>query len=289
MQLVSVNKTEYDIDKEPLHTYQWKAYTFNGRGAVLDETEYDREGKIVRKNIFRNNDKGSLFEVLEYHSSDELMERIEYEEDEDGLLTRIITTYSDGSKLIKTFRYTDLGEAEELIITDENDEYAGREVHSVNDDLLTAIEFDADNNETHRLEQRYFSEDKIAEERKYYQHVMLYEKLFHYNDKGQLEKTESRNLNEVIVEAEFFTYDQKGTLREHTRDTTKGTGGVFERFTFNTHGHLDVAQTYRGEMMVFQNICEYDSDHRLISEEVFDIDWNGIILAHEKLEHIYNA
>src|SRR3989344_2242286 len=119
MYQITTTKIEFDLDRIEENRYILKEAVFGPDERLIEESEYDRNGKPENRIIYHYNKEGHLSETIHFNSRNELTERHSFEYSEEGWLLKSIIEYNNASKYIKEYSFTDLGLADEVIITDE--------------------------------------------------------------------------------------------------------------------------------------------------------------------------
>lgn len=255
-------KINLDVDKKETSRFVSKNYTVDNNGQILDETEFDAEGDVVYRRIYRYFDTGELQEYVEHNPDNDLLERHIYTKNESGEIDTIEKEFIGGFKLTKAFLYTDLGNAHKAEIRNEDGEIVGFEIYTYNDDdtVKCQIELDADSNETSRIDKSY-AENRLLISEKHFSHGdLLFEEFFEYDSKENLIRKLHKNLQDSLEIIDIYEYD--------------GNQNMIYNST-HQNGHL-----------VFENKCIYDTNNELICEEFFELDyWTKGINRHEKLIH----
>lgn len=255
-------RIELDTNKEEKFRYLFKTFNIDTNGNTLDETEYDVDANIMFKRIYRYFDTGEVEEYVEYDPKDELLERHHYTKNSDGEIIRIEEEFIDGQKSIKEFSFTDLGNASKAVIRDEDGEITGFEIYILNeqDQVKEEIELDEDENEISKFVKIYF-EDGLIESEEQYRSGALYSK-------------------------ESFEYDEEDNLIKKVYSNYPDNFKIIENYEYNKNKVMIYNSAHQNGVLIFENICSYDENNNLISEEFFDLDyWERKIRRHEKLIH----
>lgn len=255
-------KIELDANKNEINRYHFKSFTVDSNGNTLDETEYDFESNVVCKRIFRYHDTGEVKEYIEYDPYDELLERHYYHKNASGDFDRHEFEFSGGQKSIKEFSFIDIGNADKATIKDENGMITGYEVYVLNEQgqSIEEIELDSDNNEISKYEKSYLESGQLQ-----------YDKLYQ---------------DEQLFNGEYFEYDSKGNLIKKIHRNYNDNFEVIDEYTYDLNNNMIYNSSHQNGVLVFENKCDYDHKNRLISEELFELDfWERRIVRHEKLIH----
>lgn len=258
----TTRKIELDTDKKEVNKYLFKSFTIDARGNMLNETEYDSNNNALYKRVCRYFDTDKIKEFIEYDPFNELLERHLYTRNDNGEIDKVEFEFEEGRKTIKTFAFTDIGNADKATITDENGDVTGYEIYQLDElgRVVAEIELDADNNEISRYEKTYQEDEKL-----------LYEKLFRDNK---------------LCNGEHFEYDNNGNLIKKTQRDYINNNEVIDTYTYDSNNNMLLNCSHQNGTLVFENKCTYNEYNQLISEEVFQINiWTGHIICHEKLIH----
>ena len=122
-QLVVINP--YD---EVLADFVLSEKDYNENGHLLTEAVFDDQGEVESKRVFEVDDNGQILVQMNYERKNDLVERTEYYDDEDSFQYRTEITTSGGSKSIYEYQYNQLGNAERIIVKNEEGEIERYEV-----------------------------------------------------------------------------------------------------------------------------------------------------------------
>jgi hypothetical protein len=255
-------KVNLDVDKNEIYRFVSKKYTVDNNGQTLDETEFDDEGDVVYKRIYRYFETGELQEYIEYNPDNDLLERHIYTKNNSGEIDTIEKEFIGGFKLTKVFSYTDLGNADKAEIRNEDDEIAGFEIYTYNEDdtVKSEIELDGDSNEISKIDRLYSENGLLVSEKKYVHGDLFFEEFFEYDGNDNIIKKLHKNLQDSLEIVDIYEYDDYGNMVYNST---------------HQNGHL-----------IFENKCVYDTNNALICEEFFELDyWTKGINRHERLIH----
>lgn len=255
-------KIKLDPYDNEINRFLFKKITINSNGNNLVETEYDSESNVVFNRFYKYFDTGELKEFIEYDPSDDLLQRQTMIKNDFGEIYKHEFEYSEGQKTVKEFHFTDLGNADKAVITDENNEIIGYEIYIFDNSwrIIKEIEYDSDNNEILKFEKEYNEDGTIKIEKNFRDGILFYIELFEYDNNSNVIKK----------------------LHKNYRDNFE----LIDEYEFDTENNMIYNSTHQNGFLVFENKCEYDNLNRLISEEFFEIDyWEKQIIRHEKLIH----
>jgi antitoxin component YwqK of YwqJK toxin-antitoxin module len=281
--------TNLDVDKNPINRFLSKEITFDNQGRTYDCTEYDENGNVERKALFRYSSiTGEILQQIEYDSLNHLMERQEFIENEDGEVYQSILQYADGSKIIKNYELSDLGNAERTLLTDENDQLIGEEIFILdqNDRVIAEIEKDAQGKEILKFENLYCDKGNLIEQKKF-EHGHLQDlTTMEYTGNNVLQK-KTRLVNGRVVEEEGFVFGDEHQLSKKTVRKLSDSMDVLDEEFYDEFSNLISHVCYTNGKLTFTNTCTYDENKLLKHEYIMEIEWSGKVLRHEVLEHLY--
>lgn len=284
--------TKYDIDRQESEKFISEEITYDVYGRILDQTRYRSSGLVEHKLTFRYSElSGNLSEQVEYDFLNGLMERKEFLEDSYGEIFKAVTTYNDGLSEIREYSFSDLGKADKAIVRDNYGELIGEEIFVYDDDdnLILEIEKDARGCESLRIEKTFvqgglLNEEKIFIDRKFEEYTTI-----GYNVYGSPVIRIKKGPSGVILESEVTTYNEQDVeTGKRIESHSNPIPSVDEHF-YDEAGNMILIESYKGGQLRFRNECMYDSESRLIREELLEVDENGKILRHEKLEHLFEG
>jgi hypothetical protein len=249
-------------EEEDRHIH--KNITVDSNGNLLEEIEYDMDSNILYKKIYRYFDTGGICSYTEIDHHDELIEKHTYTKDDYGYINKIVYEYGDGSKQIQDITFTDLGDTEKVIISDENGDILGSELYILNEHrkVKEMIELDADNNETAK-------------------HI------YRYNDKGD-QISEEQYIDNELYKKELFEYDINGNIIKRDEKEYSYDSHIVESYKYDNNNNQIHSSVINGGILIFENKCEYDDNNELLTEEFYELSSEGKIISYEKLIHERN-
>jgi hypothetical protein len=279
----------FDVDRAELERFISRETTIDSLGRVLDETEFRNDGQLVRKVLFRYSSSGDVSTQVEYDSLNNLIERQDFIEGEDGELQQVITEFADGSKLIKSYDSSDLELEDRASLTNERGENMGEEILIFNEQqqAVREVAVDAEGKEMRKIEKEYDVVGRIVSENEFEDERLKEIRHFTYNLGGLLAEKLHRSPDGRVFAYETIVYDDaEHEIKREWKNLDSGVH-VVEEFHYDDKHNLVLSTVIRNGKLVFRNSCVYDDDRRLISEEIVEIDWSGKVSSHEKQIHEY--
>jgi len=232
---------------------------------------------------YRYFDNGDAKEEIEFDAQNSLVERLTFEQNGEDIVTVATTTYGDGSKIIKTYKDTDLGNAYNAIMTDENGDYLGKEVHAFNseDQPVEAVEYDEGDNVVLRITYEYGDAGFVIKETKYFDEDV---EIIEYNAPGVISSLIHTSKG-AKTNQEIYLFDNKDLLVKKTIINHHDNYRVEEEYNYDSRGNMTLNISTAGGNMVFKNSCVYDKNDRLIEEEILERHLDGRASKHMKLIH----
>lgn len=255
-------KVLLDRNKNEIKRFLFKTYTNDNYGYPLDETEYNDNGEIVCKRIYKYFDNREVKEYIEYDPNDELLEKHTYSKNEFGVIDRVEFEFINEQKTIKEYYFSDIGNAQKAIVKNEDGEITGYEIYVSNNEGLLIEEIELD---------EYESE------------ITRYSKK--YNDDGLLTNDLQFNDDELISE-DFYEYNDKENVIKKTHKNYLDNYVVIDEYKYDLNGNMIYNCARQNDVLVFENLCTYNENNDLILEELFELSfWEKKIIKHERLIH----
>lgn len=283
---MTTTKVEFDLDKIEINRFLFKEFHFDVHEKLIEESEYDRNGKLEVRTLYRYNSLGLVSEQIYYDSWNELIERHQFFFDDNGLLLKSEVEYSNGSKFIKTYSFTALGQADEVIITDENDMFQGREVYhfGASGQKLEAIEMDESNIEVLRHTMKYNDDQNLIDECIYRNSILENQHVYEYDMSGNLSLSRSYDGAGKLLQSTNHIYNISGQLVEVRVNNPSNSTEMIEKYEYDAEGNQILGTARIDGKLVFHNTCTFQNK-KIISEEIFEMALYKGIATHHKLIH----
>lgn len=283
---MTTTKVEFDLDKNEINRFLFKEFQFDANEKLIEESEYNANGKLEVRTLYRYNALGLVSEQIHYDSWNELIERHQFFFDDNGLLLKSEIEFSNGSKFIKTYSFTDLGQAEEVIITDENDVFQGREVYhfDANGQKLEAIEMDESNIEVLRHTMKYNDDQNLIEECIYRYSTLENQHVYEYDTSGNLSLSKSYDGEGKLLQSSDHLYNISGHLVEVRVNNPSNSTEMIEKYEYDAEGNQILGTARIDGKLVFHNACTF-KDKKIVAEEIFEMALYKGTGSHHKLIH----
>jgi hypothetical protein len=287
MYTILVTKIEFDRDRQEEHRFLFRKSVFEANERLIEESEYDRNSKLEQRKTYRYDESGNLVEEISFNARNELIQRhiLSYE---NSLLVREVIEYSHGKKYIKDFSFTDLGLAEQVVISDENGSFQGREVYVFDEkgNMTESFEIDEHNEEFVRHISK-FNEAGLPYEEQIIRYGELESRIMlDYDSAGNAVKSTHVDGNGAAYIEIDFSYDEAGRMIAAKTRYPAEESETTEIFEYDDQNNLLLTTTRKDGKLVFHNACAYENN-RLVSEEIFEIIQGSNAASHRKLIHVY--
>ncbi|MBL4754902.1 MAG: hypothetical protein JKY52_15060 [Flavobacteriales bacterium] len=287
MKTITTTTTLLDLDKNPELEYVSRVTNFGTNGLMLDETDYNADSNMERRVTYRYFADETVKEAIIFDAQNEQLERLTYEQNNNGEVSKSTTAYSDGTKIIKTYSFTDLGNASKVSITDESGTFLGKEIYVFDEEgrVKEEIEYDGDDQEILRIAKKYSDEGLLLKEISYFDKQC---QTVEYHHLGNIART-TVTKNEVITWVETSEFNNDGAITKTVSINRENNDHSEEQITHNENGfEILVVSTTNGKL-TFKNSIEYDQQGRIIMEEVLRLNWQGRIETHAKMTTSYDS
>lgn len=217
------------------------------------------------------------------------MERHIYNENEEGIVVSSSIEFGSGSKIIKTYAFTELGNADKGTLTDENGAILGYETFILDDQerIISEFESDPDHEELFKINREFDDKgDQVKEIQFSNGEIDLVTSNF-YED-GEIVKIQRGKDLESVYDTEIRELDSKKQLV--TRTTTDHEYGdvQIEQFEYDSNDNLISNSIAYNGRTIFTNLCKYNNSNLLIEEYVMELNMSGSIGKHEEVYHQYS-
>ena len=287
MKTITTTTTLFDLDKNPGLEYVSRVISFGTNGLMLDETDYDTDSRMERRVTYRYFADATVKEAIIFDAQNEQLERLTYEQNNSGEVSKSTTAYSDGTKIIKTYSFTDLGNASKVSITDENGTFLGKEIYVLDGEgrVKEEIEYDSDDQEILRITKKYSVEGLLLKEISYFDDQS---QTVEYHQSGEIAQT-TLTKNEVITWEETSEFNKDGAITKTVSIDHENNDHSEDQITYNENGFEILIVSKTNGKLRFKNSVEYDKQGRIIMEEVLRINWQGRIETHAKITTSYDS
>ncbi|MFM7014870.1 MAG: hypothetical protein ACKOX3_00945 [Bacteroidota bacterium] len=256
----------------PENEFLLQEIEYDEKGNVLVDSQFNSYNELEERHTYLYSEKGALIEHVVEMPLDDVVERFNYERNEDGLLTAVTKFYGEEAGERTTYSYNENNLPLTIVYFDAYGEKEMTEHYSYNDQqevVKKVVDHHADEsqsktqqyeyNEKHLL-MRYVVEgdgEKTVTEYSYNTHD-LEEKCIQFNSTG-------RKLLEITSE-----YD------ENLRLTRKATRGNYIRITtvrYDEQGRIiEELLSDENDFVISRNAFGYDDDGRVVEEVLYETD-----------------
>lgn len=291
-QIRSTTLFKYDYIIEDINADQIElkgakySYTeFDEKGNVLQEVRYNKSGGIEEKYGNNYNELGQLIEEIIYLSNDEIAQHKTFEYNQKGSIEKAYKHYQDESKDTIGYYYendliirkttTDSDGEEEIREEFEykNKKLVARKVFEF-EELVLDETFDYDNSENLVEQTKWTKEDQDS---KYYNV---------FNEKGNLIKTLTSNIqDQVLAKSEYF-YSDQGLLEKIEEESIHGKNTTVLEYDEHNNSTLQIEKDQHGEINN-KAVRKYDENNDVVESEVL-LNLHGMgVNQHYILKYTY--
>ncbi len=228
------NSDEIEISKHEKGTVKNERYQKGGEVYISDETEYDENGNIIRKEINYNTDGGNYSEIKEYDNKGRLV-RIENDNDGDGRADYTeINEYNENDILIKYEKHNNGAEIKE---------------YNENGNL---INHERDKNGNGKFDYQFTS-------------------TYYENGNKESETNTSYRDDGSIKSIRKLEYNENGSKKSETNTSYRDDGSIdsIDKLEYNENGYKKskASTSYRDDGTLYLiDVDEYDGNGKLIKE-----------------------
>jgi len=248
------------IGEDGIPENQYKSFyqEFDINQNIIKDVIYTGDGEIETASGYKFNESNILIEEIHYLNETDVAERLVYKSNNNGDLSEIETTYSDGSKTIKKINRN--GQVLSVVILDEDNKLEGEEIRK----------FDEQGNV---LEEVIYNENKNIKQKS----------LYEYDSKGQLINKTEFGENEDFVIRKTFDYNNKGYMIKKSHFSEHGKLINVVTAEYNEEGEL-ILQQYDNKYLIK---ITYDDKNRKIKDETMNLS-NNLVEALKVYEYDEN-
>lgn len=285
MKEVHITKAELNLKKEIEKRFLYKKLTIDSNNRVIDETEFNEAGDPIHRITNKYSPDDNISERIEFDASNNLIERDLY--NEKGVHFSSIIEFGDGSKTIKNYAYTDLGNTDKVTLTDENGVILGYEasVRDNQDRIICEFRNDANNNEVFKIDRVFDDKGNLTREIQFSNgEIELVTDNFYNKDEKVIKIQSGRDLESFYI-TELLDLDAKNRLLKHTTTDHEYGDIHIEHFDYDSNDNeISNVEVFNG-ITISSNLCKYDDSNRLIEENMIEHDVSGSIIKHEQLSY----
>lgn len=288
MYRIITTRIEFDLDRVEEHRYIQKEAVFGFDELVIEESEYDRNGLLENRILFHYDQQKRNIGTIHYNSKNELLERLHITYNEENLIERTVVEYNNGSKYIKDYCFTDLGLADEVVITDENGAFQGREVYvfDANGNVVEEIEMDDLNLEVLRQRRRFNANGSLLEEEVFRAGELESRVIYEYEDHENFIRSLHYDSENRLIQTTTYLYDANHDLVEMRTKSNIDSYELIEEMEYDEGRNMILTIGKADGKLVFRNSMSYEND-KLISEEIFEKELYRGVASHFQLIHEY--
>jgi hypothetical protein len=201
-----------------------QSVAFDDKGNVLEHSQYFPDGRVEDRVVNEYSTEGKLLEEILFDQDGETAERRTMEYDEKERPAREIKHYQDGAQDFISYSYDENGHLVEKVYGDDTGWIEKKEKYTYeNDRLISAQEFDDENNLIGETTVVYDSEGKIEETSEWPASEHGGRKFTIYNEKSLIEVIKQYSDSDKLIARFTYNYDEKDQLTDITEETQTGT------------------------------------------------------------------
>lgn len=288
MYRIVTTRIEFDLDRIEEERYVQKEAVFGFDELLIEESEYNRNGSLENRILFHYDKEKRNTGTIHYNSRNELVERHQFTYNESDLVTRIQIEYNNGSKYIKEISFTGLGFVDEVVITDENGVFQGREVYVVDaqGNVVEEIEMDELNMEVIRQKRRFHEEGYLLEESVFRNGEPDSRKVFEYDVDGNMNRMSDYDNENRLMQTTTYLFNANHDLIESRTRSDHNAYALIEKMEYDENHNMILCIGTSDGKLVFRNACTYENG-KIVSEEIFQKELYRGVASHFKLIHEY--
>ncbi len=288
MYRIITTRIEFDLDRIEEERYVIKEAVFGFDELLIEESDYNRNGLLENRILFHYDKEKRNTETIHYNARNESLERHQITYNESDLITRTQIEYNNGSKYIKEISFTELGHADEVVITDENGEFQGREVYvyDAQGNVVEEIEMDELNMEILRHKRVYNDEGELMEESIFRAGELESRKVFEYDANENTSRISDYDHENRLMQTTAYLFDANQNLIESRIRSDHNAYELVEEMEYDEDNNMILCIGKAEGKLVFRNACTYENG-RIASEEVFEKELYRGVATHFKLIHEY--
>lgn len=202
------------------------------KGNVVLDASWQSNGQLENKTSYTYNEANQMIAQDIYLDDENISEHWSYEYDEAGQMIQKTVEYADGSHSYYTKTIAEDG-AIVWNITDEDQEFEGKEIRVFKDDklLLSSVDIDDENTETLRKEFVYDEKDNLIEQHIYEYEALSAKELMQYDEQGNLIRTLNLSPGGNKISDMEYTYNEENKVLHY--DVNKE---IRTQFTYDEQG-----------------------------------------------------
>lgn len=239
------------------------------KGNVLLDASWQTNGALENKSSYTYNEANQRISQDIFLDDENISEHWSYEYDENGQLIRRTVEYADGSHSYYTKTTAEDG-ATVWEITDEDQEFEGKEIRVFKDEklLLRSIDIDDENSETLRKEFVYDEKDNLIEQHIYEYEALSSKELMQYDDQGNLKRSVSLSPGGNKISDMEYTYNAENKVMHY--DVNKE---VRTQFTYDEQGReIEIKRTnLQSELNMGLTQMKYNEAGDLVERLVYQM------------------
>jgi len=238
-------------------------------GNVMLDASWQSNGQLENKTSYIYNEANQMTDQDIFLDDENISEHWSYEYDEGGQMIKKTVEYADGSHSFYTKK---TGEDGAIVweITDEDQEFEGKEIRIFKDEklLLSSVDIDDENTETLRKEFVYDEKDNLVEQHIYEYEALSAKELMQYDEQGNLMRSVSLSPGGNKISDMEYTYTAENKVSYY--DVNKE---VRTQFTYDDHGReIEIKRTnLQSELNMGLTQMKYNEAGQLIERLVYQM------------------
>lgn len=251
---------------------------FDERGNPTEQSVYAQDKSIVERTLKEYNDKGFLIREKYFVEDGHPSEEKSYERDENGLVTKEIKHYIDGSFDTTIYEYDSQHRIVSKITTNDEGEIEQKVLNEYRDDFLVKTLVTDGEGTLIKLDEFKYDEKGNSVEHKRIDNESgdEYFVVTAYNSNGRKKQEIRYDEDGDIVHETYYEEDEQGNLVRIREENSER--AVKIRFTYDEKGNAVQQEEFDAEGKQLVSVQRgFDDDNNLIRSEVF-IDGQGLTL-----------
>lgn len=239
------------------------------KGNVLLDASWQSNGALQNKSSYTYNEANQRISQDIFLDDENISEHWSYEYDEGGQLIKRTVEYADGSHSFYTKTTAEDG-ATIWEITDEDDEFEGKEIRVFKDEklLLRSVDIDDENVETLRKEFVYDEKDNLIEQHIYEYEALSSKELMQYDEQGNLKRSVSLSPGGNKISDMEYTYNAENKVMHY--DVNKE---IRTHFTYDEQGReIEIKRTnLQSELNMGLTQMKYNEAGELVERLIYQM------------------
>jgi hypothetical protein len=280
-----INKIELNQLGEETCSYKFQESCYSKLDFLLSKRIFNESGKVVYSLVITYNDQDDIETQTEYDYLADTMENIVSFYAENGVPEKTVSTFNDVSKIIRSWKLNDLGNVDQCIHKDENDNLILKEVYTLDDfgNTIQSLEYDEFGTVSCEVKSTFYVDKTLATESI---KTKGEKEVIKYSSQGHVISREFFNAKKAKIAHETYSYEQGNLVKMEMQNPGEKYVSIINN-VYDEQNNIILNTAYQNGKLTFRNEASYSSSKRIVKQHLTEFSYYDKIELNEILLHTY--